>query len=280
MSDAEWIEQYIESGSETAFGCLVQKYLDLVYGTAQRQLQDVALAEEVTQQVFLLLARKIHSLRRHPRLAGWLYATTLFKARDMVKTEQRRRIRERESALLGLAMSDDDSLLKSMAGVLDEALMDLGEKDRQALLLRYFQCKNLREVGEDLGIKEDAAQKRVTKALENLARAFRKRGYAPATAVTTVAVLESASLPVSCRIAGNGHDVGGQTSACGWVRRFQLGVHINYENDHAEDRHGSRCIIELSALVRMACESTGTKRSRCFETAISGCQSRFFIVGK
>ena len=195
MSDAEWIEQYIESGSETAFGCLVQKYLDLVYGTAQRQLQDVALAEEVTQQVFLLLARKIHSLRRHPRLAGWLYATTLFKARDMVKTEQRRRIRERESALLGLAMSDDDSLLKSMAGVLDEALMDLGEKDRQALLLRYFQCKNLREVGEDLGIKEDAAQKRVTKALENLARAFRKRGYAPATAVTTVAVLESAPCP-------------------------------------------------------------------------------------
>ena len=192
MSDADRIEEFVKSGSEAAFHSLVQQHLDMVYGTAQRRLGNSGLAEEVAQNVFILLAKKAGQLRGRQDLSGWLYKTTLLKIREITREELRRRQRENESVLLGLSMKEDDSLLKSMIGTLDEALMDLHDKDRQALLLRYIEDKSLREVGMGMGIKEDAAQKRVAKALELLDRAFRKRGYAPAGTVTTLAVLQAA----------------------------------------------------------------------------------------
>lgn len=178
MSDACLLGKYLEDGSEAAFRSLVQRHLNLVYGATYRRLGNESWAQEAAQRVFILLARKAWLLRGRTDLSGWLYRTALLKAREILREESRRAERESQAARLGTTMNDSESLLEKLTGILDEALMDLREKDRQALLLRYFEEKSLREVGDALGVGEDAAQKRVSAAMEALTRAFRKRGYA------------------------------------------------------------------------------------------------------
>src|SRR6516162_8590079 len=142
MSDACCLQEYLQDGSEAAFRSLVQRHLDLVYATALRTLRNQALAEEATQNVFILLARKAPFLAGRENLAGWLYKTALLKARELAREESRRNQRELQAVLLGTTVKPDDSLLRLLTAVLDEAVLDLRDKDRQALLLRFFEDKN------------------------------------------------------------------------------------------------------------------------------------------
>ena len=189
MSDQQLLREYVDGGSERAFQSLVQRHVDLVYSTALRRLGDAGLGEEVTQNVFVVLARKAPFLGRDAPLAAWLHKTTLLEARHRLRTELRRKRREETAVALGTTMKEEDSLLKSLSPVLDEALMELRDKDRHAVLLRFFENKSLREVGESLGVGEDAAQKRVAKALEQLTHLFRRRGYTvPAATAVSAAI--------------------------------------------------------------------------------------------
>src|SRR5438552_6218887 len=195
MNDRELLREYLDGGSERAFQSLVQRPVDLVYWTAVRRIGDAGLAEEVTQNVFVALARKAPFLSRDVALAAWLYKTTLLEARHRLRAELRRKRREQAAIALGanFTMKQDDSLLKSLSPVLDEALMDLREKDRHAVLLRFIENKDLREVGQALGVGEDAAQKRVAKSLDQLTRFFRRRGYPVSAATVMAAALHGAT---------------------------------------------------------------------------------------
>jgi RNA polymerase sigma factor (sigma-70 family) len=199
MSDAELLRQYLQQGSEEAFQALVRRHVDLVYGTALRRTRNPQLAEEAAQNVFIALARKAPFLVERADLSGWLYKAALLKARERLREEARRNLRESVAANLGTTMKSDDASRQAMAAALDDALLDLREKDRQALLLRFFENKNLREVGAALGVSEDAAQKRVSSALELLTHAFRRRGYAVAgtAAVTSLFAEAGSSAPAA-----------------------------------------------------------------------------------
>ncbi len=161
MNDRELLREYLDGGSERAFQSLVQRHVDLVYSTALRRLGDAGLAEEVTQNVFVALARKAPFLSRDVAFAAWLHKTTLLEARHRLRGELRGKRREETAIAMSTTLREEDSLLKSLSPVLDEALLELREKDRHAVLLRFFENKGLREVGEALGVGEDAAQKRV-----------------------------------------------------------------------------------------------------------------------
>jgi RNA polymerase sigma factor (sigma-70 family) len=193
MTDRELLRDYAERGSESAFQSLVQRHVDMVFATAVRRLGDAAAAQEVTQDVFITLARKAAWLRRETTLAGWLYKTTLFTARQWWRSETRRQHREQTAVELGTTMKDDASLLKSLVGVLDEGLMELREADRQALMLRYFEERSHREIGAMVGANEDAVRKRIDKALDRLTGFFRSRGYGVPAVATTVAVMRAAA---------------------------------------------------------------------------------------
>ncbi|MCI0539253.1 MAG: RNA polymerase sigma factor, partial [Verrucomicrobiales bacterium] len=176
-SDAEHLRRFVDDGAEAHFTALVQRHANLVYGAVLRQLNDPALAQEVAQNVFVTLARRAMWLTGHPSLAGWLHRTAVLQARDRFRAEQCRRQREQTAIELGTAMNLDESLLSSLVPLLDELLLELGAADREALLLRFFANKSLREVGATLGVREDAAQKRVAKALDALTERFRRRGF-------------------------------------------------------------------------------------------------------
>jgi len=191
MRDSELLQQYVESGSDAAFAELVGRYVDFVYSTARRRIADTHLAEEVAQGVFCLLARKAGSLTDRTTLAGWLYRTTCFTAARTLRTEMRRRYHEQEAANMNQDDTHVDALWQSLSPILDEGLGKLGETDRLALLLRFFQRKTMRDVGEALGVSEGAAKMRVSRAVEQLRVFFAKHGETCTVAALTVVLAEN-----------------------------------------------------------------------------------------
>lgn len=174
-SDQELLARYAQETSEDAFAELVSRHLDLVYSAALRQVRSPQLAEEVAQSVFLDLARQAATLRPGTVLTGWLYQVTRRTAIDVVRRESRRQLRE-QLALSGVDMNSETSPWAHIEPLLEEAMQALEDEDRAALLLRYFENKSLREVGQALGTSEDAAQKRVSRAVDRLREGFSHRG--------------------------------------------------------------------------------------------------------
>jgi hypothetical protein len=110
-------------------------------------------------------------------LSAWLYRTTRFAAADALKSQRRRQRREQEANMQSTLLSDQtDAAWQQLAPLLDDAMAKLGERDRTALVLRYFDNKTAPEIVAALQVTEDAAQKRVTRALEKLRGLFAKRG--------------------------------------------------------------------------------------------------------
>ncbi len=184
--DIELLREYAAGGSQAAFARLVERRVDLVFSAAFRQVRDAHLAEDVTQAVFVVLARKARALveARTP-LAGWLLTTTRWVALDALRKLARRRRHERKAAEMTSEMQPSrpasDDVWGGLAPHLDAALARLGERDRTAVVLRYFEDKSLGEVAAGLGVTEAAAKQRVFRAVEKLRKAVGLKGLsAPA----------------------------------------------------------------------------------------------------
>jgi len=179
--DMELLREYAGSQSETAFETLVSRHLNLVYSSALRQVGDAHLAEDIAQAVFIILARKAKSLGRRTLLSGWLYRATRYACADALKTERRRQNREQEAFMQSLANPPAPDVWRQIAPLLDEAMAQLDEKDRNLIVLRFFENKSAREIADALDLEPQAAQKRVTRAVEKLRVYFAKR-HMPHTA--------------------------------------------------------------------------------------------------
>ena len=173
--DLELLRAFAGDESQDAFTTLVHRHLDLVYSAALRQVRSPQLAEEVTQSVFTDLARNASKLKPHTILTAWLYEVTRRTAINVVRGEARRQLREKIATQMN-AIDAGPSDWAQIEPLLDEAMHALDDADRTAVLLRYFENRSLREVGETLGTSDDAAQKRVSRALERLRAFFSKRG--------------------------------------------------------------------------------------------------------
>jgi len=180
MTDSErLLSEYLAHGSDVAFRELVSRYTNLVFTTALRLTDgDTHLAQDVAQTVFVDLARNARKLSREVRLGGWLHRHTCFVASKTMRSDRRRQFRERQSVEMKALQDDSEEELARIAPVLDAAIDQLGEKDRAAILLRFFETLDFRSVGEALGTNEDTAQKRVSRALEKLHTLLRGRGAA------------------------------------------------------------------------------------------------------
>jgi RNA polymerase sigma factor (sigma-70 family) len=184
MDDMTLLREYAARGSEAAFEELVSRRVNFVYSAALRQVRDPHLAGEITQAVFIILAQKAGRISEKTILTGWFFRTTRFAALAQMRAEAKRRQRELEVQMQSEFQSPaPDEIWNQMSPLLDEALASLGEKDRQAVLLRFFENKSLAEVGNKLGMGEDTARKRVSRALEKLNRYLAKRGVNSTTAI-------------------------------------------------------------------------------------------------
>ena len=203
MDDKQLLHAYARERSESAFGELVARHIDFVYSTALRVVSgDSHLAEDVAQTVFIDLARKAGSLPGDVGLAGWLHHHTCYTAAKAVRTERRRKTRE-ETAMEMRALDDNTRPeWEQVAPYLDESLDQLNPADRDALVLRFLKQQDLRAVGAALGISDDAARKRVDRALENLHVLLKHRGATLSAAALGTALATEAVTAAPAGLAG------------------------------------------------------------------------------
>ncbi|MFT3867576.1 MAG: sigma-70 family RNA polymerase sigma factor [Nibricoccus sp.] len=189
MDDASLLRSYIDERSEAAFTELVKRHVDLVYHAALRQMGgDTHAAEEVAQNVFTSLVRKASLLKHHTALTGWLYTATQLAAREHRRAESRRRVREQRAyAMKEAEPPANDTEWNRLRPVIDDAFGELKPRDREAILLRFFENRTYAQVGEALRLSENATRMCVERALEKLHGALSKRGV-----VSTAAALAGA----------------------------------------------------------------------------------------
>ena len=234
IDDATLLHRYAVNRSEEAFTELVGRHLPLVYSAALRRLDgDTHRAADVAQGVFAALARDAARLSRHAVLAGWLYTATRNAAIDVVRAEQRRRVREREAHTMQ-EISGQPEIQADWARlrpVLDGVMDQLGARDRDAVLLRFFQGRQFLEIANVLGVSEDAARKRVERATEKLRSLLRRHGITSTSAAlasvvageTTVAAPAGlATSVIGAALAGGGATVSAVTFMT--VTKLQAGI--------------------------------------------------------
>ena len=186
--DMALVREYAQSNSEQAFATLVSQHLNLVYSVALRQVHDSSLAEEITQAVFIILARKAKSLSPKTILSGWLCRTARYVSDRALRAERRRQFREQELHMQSTLDEPDSDAWQHIAPLLDEALNCLGQKEHDAVVLRFFDGKELKAVGTAMGTTEDGARMRVNRGLEKLREFLIKRGITLSAAMIAGAV--------------------------------------------------------------------------------------------
>jgi len=181
--DSVLLRRYAENNSNEAFAALVTRHVNLVYSVALRQAGNPHHAEEITQAVFIILARKAGQLRHDKAISSWLFQTTRLTANNFSRSETRRHRREEEAYMQSVLNETGSDVWPKIAPLLDAAVAGLREPDRRAIVLRFYEGRNLREVGLALGASEDAAEKRISRALEKLRSFFSRRGVSLTPAI-------------------------------------------------------------------------------------------------
>ena len=231
MSEYELLQAFRNERSEEAFAELVRRFAGLVYSVAKRRLANASLAEDIMQVVFIRLAKAPPNVFTHAGLAAWLHRTTLNVTIDAWRSENRRRAREQQALVMESATTED-AVWEDISPKLDDALNQLNDEDRQALLLRFFGQKTMRQIGESFRISEDAAKMRVSRAVDRLRTKLGVGAACTAAVFGTILAAHSVEaapdqmlsrlaamrLPVAAGVAG----IGGLLGAFARISKFKL----------------------------------------------------------
>jgi RNA polymerase sigma factor (sigma-70 family) len=206
IDDATLLARYARDRSEEAFSELVQRHLPLVYSAAVRRTDgDVHRAKDVAQIVFTALARDAVALSRHAALAAWLYAATRNAAIDLMRAERRRRVREEKAHTMENISSSTERPAdwEKLRPVLDEAMDELDTRDREAVLLRFFESQPFSRVAAVQRVNEDAARKRVDRALDKLGGLLARRGITSASGALGVLLANQTTIAAPAGVAAS-----------------------------------------------------------------------------
>jgi RNA polymerase sigma factor (sigma-70 family) len=203
MDDATLLRSFAEHGDEASLGILIQRHMGFVYSVALRRVNgDTHHAQDVSQQVLVDMGRKAKALSLHPALKAWLYTATRYTAGKLMKTEQRRRAREEAQSMNESFHQNAQTVdWDRLRPVLDEALEDLGNRDRRAVIQRFFEGLTFGQIGETEGITEDGARLRVNRALEKMAAVMKRRGIESTAAGLALGLTSEAAASVPQAVA-------------------------------------------------------------------------------
>lgn len=225
--DAQLLREYAEQGREAAFTALVSRHTDLVYSAALRQVASPDLAQDVTQSVFIDLARKAPALLLKAdscaSLVGWLYRSTRLAALTLLRDARRRETRETQAMQDFNSDSEVSMDWESIRSSLDAAMADLNDADRDALLMRFFKKQDFRSVGAALGVSENTAQQRVIRALEKLRKGLARHGISTSSAALSVALATNAVQAAPVGLAAT-------VSACAMLAAPAISISISTSN--------------------------------------------------
>ena len=191
LNEITLLRRFVEKGDQEAFAEVVRRRVDFVYSAALRQVgRDAHLAQDVTQGVFLALARGARSLAGRPVLTGWFYTTTRFLAAKAVRSHRRWQDRTQEAHTMNEIQNEaaGEPDWAALRPVLDDAMHELGDRDREAVLLRYFENRPFADIATACGLNENSARMRVERALEKLRLRLSRHGITSTTTALAVAL--------------------------------------------------------------------------------------------
>ena len=217
-NDSELLSDYVATGAESAFAALVERHIGLVYSAALRIVVDPHLAQDVTQTTFAVFVREARHLITHPALPAWLHRTASNHAAKFVRGEMRRRAREQQAHAMQPQTNETEAQWKQVAPLLDGAINELPERDRVVIFLRFFGTKSAREIAAALRVSEEAAQKRVTRAVDRLRQIFVRNGVtlSAATLATILAANATAAVPPGLSLSVTTGALAGGTAVTGF----------------------------------------------------------------
>jgi RNA polymerase sigma factor (sigma-70 family) len=192
LDDISLLREYVERNSEDAFAALVARHVNKVYSIALRHVRNAHQAEEITQAVFVTLAKQARHLSDRVILSGWLCRTAQLTAVTFIRSETRRARREQEAFMQNTSLETETDVWPQIAPLLDTAMAGLNQAEYHAVVLRFFDGKSMKEVGAALGASEDAAKMRVNRAVEKLRLFFSRRGIVVSMVALTAAMSASA----------------------------------------------------------------------------------------
>ena len=270
-SDQDLLRRYAKQRSQAAFSQIVRRHYALVYATCKREVGDAELAKDVSQVVFMLLARKAPLLRGGTGLAGWLFQTACFASKNAMRQERRRQQREaKEQAVFQHQhAAGAHPSLNSWEGVephLNDALARLKPGDREAVLLRFFESHSLAEVGARLGVSENTARMRITRALERMRRHLTHQGVTVGAALLAGLLTEKAHAaplaPSSFALFPGGLSLGGGT-----VQVYQLMQGV-LRTMRMKTAMGLAATVAAAAIIAFPLTAASISRSRAMATAM------------
>jgi RNA polymerase sigma factor (sigma-70 family) len=253
--DAQLLARYVRDGSEAAFTELVRRYLNLVYSAALRQVGgDRHRAEEVAQVVFADLARKASDLSRHSALIGWLYTSTHYAARNLARSERRRRTHEEEAqAMHDILLTEPNADWEHLRPIIDDAMQDLNARERDAVLLRFFDKQSFAEVGAKLGITENAARKTTERAIEKLRDLLARRGVTSTASALAVVMAEQAVVAAPIGMVASVSAAALQSAVIGAGSATSVGiVHFMSATKGVVTIAGLVCVVAIGSAVFQA----------------------------
>jgi RNA polymerase sigma factor (sigma-70 family) len=203
MDDHDLLRQFVAARSEAAFAELVQRHLALVYSTCLRQLRDAHLAEDVTQAVFVLLAQKAAGLNERVVIAGWLMKTARFCCNNARAKQHNRVTHEKRIAQMRENSDQPDAAWSEIEGLLDDSIDQLSPALRDAVLLRFFEHRSVKEIARELKITEYAAEKRVNDGLAKLRRQLVKKGVTIGAMALAAGLTEQAVRAAPAKLASS-----------------------------------------------------------------------------
>lgn len=186
--DMALLRAYAESRSEEAFAALVSRHIHLVYSVALREVHNTHLAEEVTQAVFIILAKRAGLLSPRTVLPGWLWRTTRNTSANALRNQRRRQVREQEAYMQAKLNETESAAWIQIEPLLETAIAELGERDHDAVVLRFIESRSFKDVGAAIGTSEAGAKMQVNRALEKLRRFFTKNGLTCSVAAIAAAI--------------------------------------------------------------------------------------------
>ncbi len=205
-TDSQLFAEYVHQGSEAAFRELVERHIDLVHSAALRESRgDGSVAEDITQAVFTEMARCATKLVSHPAFSGWLYTCVRRMTANAMRAEQRRKDREQKAFAMNelLATEPGDQLWQQVRPVLDDAMHELDQEDRTAVVLRFFEERSLKEVGAALGLNENAARMRIERSLEKLHGLLSRKGINSSASTLATVLVAGAALKAPSALASS-----------------------------------------------------------------------------
>lgn len=181
LSDEALVQQIVGKNDTLLFGVLYDRYSRMVYNKCYGFARSQDEAEDLTQDVFLMLFVKLASFKGRSKFSTWLYSFTYNFCVNYVNRNKQRKMSDKSVSMdvVDYKVADevpDESIYEMKANMLEKALEMVSPEDKSILLLKYQDGASIRELADLMELGESAVKMRLKRAKAKLLEIYKSLG--------------------------------------------------------------------------------------------------------